>query len=101
MSKKSSSPKLKVVKHANIWKDMTVADLLDEYKKVGFSGKELAKARDVMKAMLKDKDCVKFATLAGALVPGGLKKVIYSLIENNLVDGLIVTGSILTHDLIF
>ena len=54
MPKKSSSPKLKVVKHANIWKDMTVADLLEEYKKVGFSGKELAKAHDVMKAMLEE-----------------------------------------------
>ncbi len=100
LPKKSSSHKLKVVKHADIWKNMTVADLLKEYNKIGFSGKELAKARDVMKAMLEDKDCIKFATLAGALIPGGLKKVIYSLIENDLVDGLIVTGSILTHDLI-
>ncbi|NHJ32564.1 MAG: deoxyhypusine synthase [Asgard group archaeon] len=100
MPKKSSSKKLKQVKHAEIWKDMTVVELLEEYKKVGFNGKELAKARDVMKTMFADKDCIKFATLAGAIVPGGLKKVIYSLIENEFVDALIVTGSILTHDLI-
>ncbi|NHJ46605.1 MAG: hypothetical protein FK733_02340 [Asgard group archaeon] len=91
---------LKKVKHAKIWKDMTVAELLQEYKKVGFTGKELAKAHDVMKAMKADKDCIKFATIAGALIPGGLKEVIYSLVDNDFVDGLIVTGSILTHDLI-
>ncbi|MCF2142323.1 MAG: deoxyhypusine synthase family protein [Candidatus Heimdallarchaeota archaeon] len=92
--------KLKKVKHAEIWKDMTVKELLQEYKKVGFNGKELAKARDVMLAMLADTKCIKFATIAGALVPGGLKKVIYSLVEHDFVDALIVTGSILTHDLI-
>ena len=100
MPKKPKSQKLKKVKHAEIWKDMTVSELLTEYEKIGFNGKELAKARRVMKQMLADKQCVKFATIAGALVPGGLKKIIYSLIENDLVDALIVTGSILTHDLI-
>ena len=79
MPKKSSSKKLKPVKHAEIWKDMTVVELLKEYKKVGFNGKELAKARDVMKTMFADKDCIKFATLAGAIVPGGLKKLIETL----------------------
>ncbi|RLI72339.1 MAG: deoxyhypusine synthase [Candidatus Gerdarchaeota archaeon] len=98
--KASKEKKLKKVKHANIWKDMTVKELLMEYQKVGFNGKELAKAREVMLAMLADKNCIKFATVAGALIPGGLKKVIYSLLEYNLVDALIVTGSILTHDLI-
>ncbi|MFW9923474.1 MAG: deoxyhypusine synthase family protein [Candidatus Thorarchaeota archaeon] len=92
--------KLIAVKHAELWKDMKVSDLFDQYQKVGFNGKELAKARDVMQAMIQDEKCVKFVTLAGALVPGGLKKVIYALIENNLVDALIVTGAMLTHDLI-
>lgn len=100
MTKKSSGKKLSKVKHAEVWKDMTVSDLISEYEKIGFNGKELAKARRVMQTMIADSNCVKFATIAGALIPGGLKKVIYSLVENNLVDGLIVTGSILTHDLI-
>ncbi|MCE7745679.1 MAG: hypothetical protein GPJ52_11160, partial [Candidatus Heimdallarchaeota archaeon] len=56
MPKKSSGKKLKQVKHAEIWKDMTVVELLEEYKKVGFNGKELAKAHDVMKSMFADKD---------------------------------------------
>lgn len=91
---------LKKVNHAQIWKDMTVTELLIEYQKVGFNGKELAKARSVMKAMQEDTNCIKFATIAGALVPGGLKKVIHTLLEKELVDGLIVTGATLTHDLI-
>ena len=92
--------KLKKVKHAEIHKGITVTELFDQYQKTGFNGKELAKARQVMVDMVNDKECVKFATLAGALIPGGLKKVIYSMIENDLVDGLIVTGAMLTHDLI-
>lgn len=98
MSKKEQ--KLTIVKHADIWRKMTVSELIDQYQKVGFNGKELAKARDVLKAMNADKNCIKFLTLAGALVPGGLKHIIYTMIENGLVDGLIVTGATLTHDLI-
>ncbi|MBN1328466.1 MAG: deoxyhypusine synthase family protein [Candidatus Heimdallarchaeota archaeon] len=100
MPKKTTDRKLKKVYHADIWKNMTVTELLLEYNKVGFNARELAKARDVMQSMIADKECIKFATLAGALIPGGLKKVIYSMVENDLIDGLIVTGSILTHDLI-
>ncbi|MEA2070450.1 MAG: deoxyhypusine synthase family protein [Asgard group archaeon] len=98
MTKKNK--KLSKVKHASLWKNITVSELLDEYQHVGFNGKELAKAKKVMEAMNADKECVKFATLAGALIPGGLKKVLHALIEYDLVDGLIVTGAMLTHDLI-
>ena len=98
MSKKK--PKLKKVKHASIWKDMTVIELMEEYQNTGFTGKELGNARKVMQAMIADKDCIKFVTLAGALIPGGLKKVIHIMIEEELVDGIILTGAMLTHDLI-
>jgi deoxyhypusine synthase len=98
LTKKSSS--LKKVKHAAIWKDMTVSDLLASYQQTGFNGKELAKARSVMQAMLSDRECIKFATLAGALIPGGLRRIIHTMITEELVDGLIVTGAMLTHDLI-
>ncbi|MBD3192913.1 MAG: deoxyhypusine synthase [Candidatus Heimdallarchaeota archaeon] len=100
MSNDKKKKSLQKVNHAQIWKGMTVTELLQEYQKVGFNGKELAKARSVIKAMQEDSNCVKFATIAGALVPGGLKKIIHTLLERELVDGLIVTGATLTHDLI-
>jgi deoxyhypusine synthase len=101
MPKKETNTKLKRVTQANVWKGMTISDLFDQYESIGFNGGELGKARAVFKEMLADKDCVKFCTLAGALVPGGLQKVIHTILEEQLVDALIVTGGgILTHDLI-
>jgi deoxyhypusine synthase len=65
-----------------------------------FSAIRLARAVKIWKKMLGDKECYKFLCVAGALIPGGMKEVIRKTIENKLVDGIIATGAILTHDLI-
>ena len=45
--------------------------------------------------MLKDKDCSIILTLAGSLFSAGLKKVVFDLIENNMVDAIVSTGAIM------
>jgi deoxyhypusine synthase len=50
--------------------------------------------------MIKDKSCTTFLGLAGALIPGGMRKILYKMIENNMVDCIITTGANLSHDLL-
>src|ERR1700690_2900277 len=38
--------------------------------------------------------------LAGPLVPGGLRKIIRDMIENDMVDVLVTSGANITHDLL-
>jgi deoxyhypusine synthase len=45
--------------------------------------------------MIKDKNCVIILTLAGSLFSAGLKKVVYDLIMNNMVDAIVSTGAII------
>ena len=92
---------MKEVKHVKVYNDMTVDELIKEMREgAGFGARRLSEAVDIYEEMIKDEDATIFLTLAGALVPGGMKKVIVDFMENNYVDVLITTGAMLTHDLI-
>ena len=45
--------------------------------------------------MIKDKNCAVILTLAGSLFSAGLKKVVYDMIMNNMVDAIVSTGAIM------
>lgn len=88
----------KPIEHCEIGGDISVKELVKELHKSSFGAKDLANAADIFKEMCGDDDCVKFAALSGALVPGGMRDIIHSLLDH--IDALITTGAMLTHDLI-
>lgn len=49
--------------------------------------------------MLEDPACVIFLGLSGAMIPGGMRKVIRDMIEMKLVDVVVSTGANIFHDL--
>ncbi|MBI5681313.1 MAG: deoxyhypusine synthase [Methanobacterium sp.] len=80
---------------------MTVLDLIKEMEKSGVLGAgKLAKATYLFADSIKDKDTTIFLSVAGPLVPGGLRKVIADLIKDGFVDVLITSGANITHDLV-
>ncbi|MCP8307780.1 MAG: deoxyhypusine synthase family protein [archaeon] len=88
------------VKPMEIWKGMTVNELVLQMKNSGaFSSGALAKAVDIYEQMIRDKTYI-FLTLAGALTPAGLKKVIITLIEKGWVNAIVSTGANLAHDVL-
>ncbi|MHA1271385.1 MAG: deoxyhypusine synthase [Candidatus Helarchaeota archaeon] len=92
---------MKKVKHVKIYQDMKVNDLILQMRDgAGFGARRLAEAVDIFEKMLRDDNTTIFLTLAGALVPGGMRNVITDFIRNDYVDVLITTGAMLTHDLI-
>lgn len=91
---------MKEIKHFELRSDMNIKEFVEQFKNTAFNGIELYNALEIWKEMINDEKCVKFLCLAGALIPGGLKKVIIEAIKRNMVDALIVTGAILTHDII-
>jgi deoxyhypusine synthase len=49
--------------------------------------------------MLDDPDCIIFMGLSGAMIPGGMRRVIQEMIEMKLVDVIVSTGANIFHDL--
>jgi len=88
------------VKPMEVWKGMTVNELVFQMKGSGsLSAGALAKAVDIYEQMIRDKAYI-FLTLSGALVPAGLKKVIITLIEKGWVNAIVSTGANLVHDVL-
>jgi deoxyhypusine synthase len=83
-----------VVKHIDI-KDHNVVPLVDAMEKMAFSARDLNRAARIYDMMIQDKECGIILTLAGSLFSAGLKKVVYDLVMNNMVDAIVSTGAIM------
>jgi deoxyhypusine synthase len=83
-----------VVKHIDI-KEHNVVPLVDAMEKMAFSARDLNRAARIYDLMIQDKECGIILTLAGSLFSAGLKKVVYDLVMNNMVDAIVSTGAII------
>jgi deoxyhypusine synthase len=83
-----------LVEHIDI-KENDVIPIVDAMGKMAFSARDLSRAAKIFDMMLGDKDCTVILTLAGSLFSAGLKKVVFDLINNNMVDAIVSTGAII------
>jgi deoxyhypusine synthase len=75
--------------------------MLDEMKQCGVLGAgRIGKAAELMTEMFSNREYTVFLTLAGALVPGGLRKLIASLVEKGYVHVIVTTGANMVHDMV-
>ncbi|MFO7527053.1 MAG: deoxyhypusine synthase [Ignavibacteriaceae bacterium] len=72
-----------------------VVPLVDDMKDMAFSARDLNRAAQIYNMMIQDKECGIILTLAGSLFSAGLKKVVYDLVMNNMVDAIVSTGAII------
>src|SRR5881296_763213 len=86
------------IEHLDLERVGNLADLLEGYAKISFQARNLGACAQVLERMALDPQCTTFFGGAGALVPGGLKKVLRDLVEFGLVDVMVTTGAIAYHD---
>ncbi len=83
-----------VIQHIDIKKN-NVIPLVDAFEHMAFSSRDLNRAAKIYDTMLGDKDCTVILTLAGSIFSAGLKKVVYDLVNNNMVDAIVSTGAVM------
>jgi deoxyhypusine synthase len=92
---------LKQVKHMQLKNGLTVGALVSEMNASGVLGAgKIGKAAEIVKEMFSDKDYTVFLTLAGPLIPGGLRQIIRDLIEQGYVNAIVTTGANMVHDMV-
>jgi len=80
---------------------LTVGALVSEMNECGVLGAgKIGKAAEIVKEMFSDRDYTVFLTLAGALVPGGMRQIIRDLIEQEYVNVIVTTGANMVHDMV-
>lgn len=83
-----------VINHLDI-KEHNVVKLVDSMENMAFTARDLNRAAKIYDMMLKDNNCAVILTLAGSLFSAGLKKVVYDMVMNNMVDAIVSTGAIM------
>jgi len=80
---------------------LTVGALVSEMNACGVLGAgKVGKAAELVKEMFSDSDYTVFLTLAGPLVPGGMRQIIRDLIEQEYVNVVVTTGANMVHDMV-
>jgi len=82
------------IQHFDI-KKHNVVPIVEAMEKMAFSARDLNRGAKIFDMMQKDKDCAVILTLAGSLFSAGLKKVVFDLINNNMVDAIVSTGALM------
>ncbi len=80
------------IEHIDI-KSFNPIPLVDQYERMAFQARNLARAARIYDNMLADTECAVILCLAGSLVSAGLKRVIYDLVDNHMVDAIVSTGA--------
>lgn len=89
------------VEHIEIKNNIYVKELIEQFNKSGvFSAGKLGRAAEIVKEMVDDKECRTFLGVSGALVPGGMKRIIVDMLNKGCIDVLVTTGANVTHDII-
>ena len=89
------------VKHLEITKNMTISDFMKQLEESGVLGAgRISHATKLLADSMEDPDTKIFLSLAGPMIPGGLRKVVRDLVNDGYVDLIISSGANLTHDLV-
>lgn len=92
---------MRSIEQMKLGNKLTVGALTDIMGECGVLGAgRIGKAVEIAYKMFKDSDCEVFLTLAGPLVPGGLRRIISDSIKKGFVDVLVTTGANMVHDMI-
>ena len=92
---------MKRVKHVRLKDGLTVGALVSKMNDCGVLGAgKIGEAAEIVKEMFGDKDYTVFLTLAGPLVPGGMRQIIRDLIEQEYVHAVVTTGANMVHDMV-
>jgi len=92
---------LKRVKQIKLRRGMSVGELADEMRACGVLGAgKIGKAAELAAEMFSDPEYTVFLTIAGPLVPGGLRRVIAELIDREHVNVVVTTGANMVHDMV-
>jgi deoxyhypusine synthase len=92
---------LKYVRQMRISPDARASEIIAAMRSSGvLGGGRLARAADVVKRIFESPDFTVFLTLAGPVVPGGLRAIISDLIRRGYVDAVVSNGANVTHDVV-
>ncbi len=70
-----------------------LVSLVDDMGRMSFTARDLSRASQIYAQMLAEESCAVILCLAGSLFSSGLKRCVFDLVNNNMVDAIVSTGA--------
>jgi len=99
MKKRESKFLHQPVQHLNLKGTKSLFDLVQAFQHTSFQSRNIFKCFEVFRKMLNDPTCIIFIGLSGAMIPGGMRRIIRDMIDMKLIDVIVSTGANMFHDL--
>ena len=98
--KKTKASKFLTVptKPVSIDRDRSIAGLLEKMEGAGFGARQLAESHRIWLDMMDDNSTI-YMCGTGNLITSGMRRLISWVIKNRFVDVLVMSGSVLFHDI--
>jgi deoxyhypusine synthase len=78
----------------------SVASLMSDLAPYGGVASQVAKGAEALHAMVRDKQCLRFLTITGAMTVGKMDLIICDMIETGLINAISSTGALMAHGLV-
>jgi deoxyhypusine synthase len=92
---------LPVVSHMKIKRGMRMSSVAKQMEAVRTLGPgRFGRAATILTEMFTDQNYSNFISLAGPIIPGGLRTLVVDLVDQRLIDGIVTTGANVTHDML-
>ncbi len=85
------------VKSLKVERGLKVSELIEMFECTAFNARRLSIAARIYEEMLKN-DSFVFFTLAGAMIPAGMRRIVADMIENDFIHCLVTTGANVVHE---
>ncbi len=87
-----------MIRNLEIRKGQKISDLLDQFADSAFNARRLGEAAKLYYEMVKENAFI-FLTLAGAMIPAGMRNVLRGIIEDGFANAIVTTGANITHEI--
>ncbi|ADC65449.1 deoxyhypusine synthase [Ferroglobus placidus DSM 10642] len=87
-----------MIREIDVKEGQKISELLEQFKDSAFNARRLGEAAEIFKEMV-EKNSFIFLTLAGAIVPAGMRKIISGMLERGFAHALVTTGANVTHEI--
>ncbi len=90
-----------LVSHIKIKRGMSLSEVSKQMENVKVLGPgRFGRAVGILAEMFTNEDYSSFISLAGPIVPGGLRTILIDLVDRGLLNGIVTTGANVTHDML-
>jgi deoxyhypusine synthase len=78
----------------------SVGDLISDLASYDGVASQVSRGAKALHAMVRDKNCLRFLTISGAMTVAKMDLVICDMIESRLIDAISSTGALMAHGLV-